>query len=188
VTEERACREALTELGFEFTVPERVDGEPPCNARNPVKLAAVSSPSGRIELHGRPILACTFARQFGTWLSDIAGPVVLSLSEARLTAMVTGPGYECRKRTGDGSGKMSEHAFGNAVDIAGITLSSGRRLEIADAGFAQSPANRMLAALRISACGYFTTVLGPGSNAAHASHFHFDSGRHGKSSNYRICE
>jgi hypothetical protein len=31
-------------------------------------------------------------------------------------------------------------------------------------------------------------VLGPGSNAAHESHFHFDLGKHGNSGNYRICE
>jgi hypothetical protein len=42
--------------------------------------------------------------------------------------------------------------------------------------------------LRTSACGYFTTVLGPGADAAHASHYHFDLGVHGKSGNYRICK
>jgi Extensin-like protein C-terminus len=42
--------------------------------------------------------------------------------------------------------------------------------------------------LRSSACGYFTTVLGPGTNAAHASHFHFDRGSHGKSGTNHICE
>jgi hypothetical protein len=42
--------------------------------------------------------------------------------------------------------------------------------------------------LRTTACGYFTTVLGPGSNLAHATHYHFDLGVHGKSGNYRICE
>ena len=46
----------------------------------------------------------------------------------------------------------------------------------------------VLSALRTSACGYFTTVLGPGSNAAHANHLHFDLGQHGKSGTYRICE
>jgi hypothetical protein len=42
--------------------------------------------------------------------------------------------------------------------------------------------------LRTSACGYFTTVLGPGSNEAHKNHFHFDLALHGRSDNYRICE
>jgi hypothetical protein len=45
-----------------------------------------------------------------------------------------------------------------------------------------------LSGLRTSACGYFTTVLGPGSNAAHKNHLHFDLGQHGKSGKYRICE
>jgi hypothetical protein len=35
---------------------------------------------------------------------------------------------------------------------------------------------------------YFTTILGPGSNASHADHLHFDLGLHGKTANYRICE
>ena len=48
--------------------------------------------------------------------------------------------------------------------------------------------SRWLMALRVSACGYFTTVLGPGANAAHAEHYHFDLGMHGKSGSYRICE
>jgi len=42
--------------------------------------------------------------------------------------------------------------------------------------------------LRTAACGYFTTVLGPGANPAHDHHFHFDFKKRGKSYNYRICE
>jgi hypothetical protein len=43
-------------------------------------------------------------------------------------------------------------------------------------------------AFRTAACGYFTTVLGPGANAAHASHFHFDLAMRGKNGDHRICE
>lgn len=42
--------------------------------------------------------------------------------------------------------------------------------------------------LRTTACAYFTTVLGPGSDSAHEEHFHFDTGMHGATPNYRICE
>jgi hypothetical protein len=45
-----------------------------------------------------------------------------------------------------------------------------------------------LKGLRGSACGYFTTVLGPGANEAHKEHFHFDLGQHGKTDNFKICE
>jgi hypothetical protein len=42
--------------------------------------------------------------------------------------------------------------------------------------------------MRRAACGWFTTLLGPGSDAAHADHLHFDVLRHGASDDYRICE
>jgi hypothetical protein len=40
----------------------------------------------------------------------------------------------------------------------------------------------------MTACGYFTTALGPGMDLAYEAHFHFDSGLHGATANYRICE
>ena len=42
--------------------------------------------------------------------------------------------------------------------------------------------------LRTAACGWFTTILGPGSDAAHATHWHLDIERHGSSDRYRICQ
>jgi hypothetical protein len=140
-----------------------------------------------VNLTEEPLLNCAFAHRFTTWLSDIAAPVVAAMAPARLESLVTGPGYECRNRNGDSSGKISEHAFGNAIDIAGITLANRIRIEVPDVADPLSAHHRLLMALRLSACGYFTTVLGPGFNAAHASHYHFDLGQHGKSGNYRIC-
>jgi hypothetical protein len=183
-----ACQGELRILGGEFSVPTEVPSSGECWVSNSVQLTSITTPLGSIELPGRPILKCEFALQFSNWVSSIAAPVVAGLSGAKLTAISTGPGYECRKRAGDTSAKISEHAFGNAVDIDGLVLSNGRRLEISDAGSREHPNHRLLIALRMAACGYFTTVLGPGSNAAHASHFHFDLGKHGKSGDYRICE
>ncbi len=188
VSEEEKCRSALLELGFDFSMPEGVEAKGPCKVVNAVQLKSIATPSGLVELPARPILSCPFARQFGTWLADVAAPIVAAQGEAKLAALSTGPGYECRGRNGDSSGKISEHASGNAVDIDGIMLSNRNRVEIADIAHGQHPRARMLTALRVSACGYFTTVLGPGSNAAHASHYHFDLGLHGRSRNYRICE
>jgi hypothetical protein len=42
--------------------------------------------------------------------------------------------------------------------------------------------------MRTAACGWFTTVLGPGSDAFHANHMHLDIEKHGPSGSYRICE
>lgn len=182
------CRSELLELGVNFFVPERMEGEGACRVIDPVQLSSISSPGGEVTLPGSPLLNCEFARQFSVWVSDVAAPIVAALGGAHLEALSTGPGYECRTRNGDTSGKISEHALGNAVDIDGIILKNAQRIEIPDVADKENVNHRMLMALRISACGYFTTVLGPGADAAHASHFHFDLGLHGKSAKYRICE
>ena len=121
-------------------------------------------------------------------VADVAIPVVRDQEDKALTALSTGPGFECRSRNGDTTAKISEHASGNAVDIDQIVLADKSRIAISQVANTSDPHYRMLMALRTSACGYFTTVLGPGSNAAHASHYHLDLGVHGKSGNYRICE
>ena len=181
------CRAELLKRQVEFTVPEHVEATGQCAVANPVLVKSVGTPGGKVNLPEEPLLNCAFARQFTTWLSDIAASVVSEMAPARLHALTTGPGYECRTRNGDSSGKISEHAFGNAIDISGITLINRIRIEIPDVADPAAVHHRLLMALRLSACGYFTTVLGPGFNAAHASHYHFDLGRHGKSGNYRIC-
>ena len=182
------CRSELLELGVDFSVPERMEGEGACRVIDPVQLRSISSPGGQVTLPGSPLLNCEFARRFSVWVSDVAAPIVASLGGAQLESLSTGPGYECRTRNGDTSGKISEHALGNAVDIDGIILKNAQRIEIPDVADKENVNRRMLMALRTSACGYFTTVLGPGADAAHASHFHFDLGLHGKSGKYRICE
>ncbi len=45
---------------------------------------------------------------------------------------------------------------------------------------------QFLGAVRTKACGFFRTVLGPGSNAAHANHLHLDERE--RSAGHRLCE
>jgi hypothetical protein len=40
----------------------------------------------------------------------------------------------------------------------------------------------------MAACGWFTTILDPGSDPAHADHLHVDIQQHGSSGRYRICQ
>ena len=181
------CRAELLQRGVEFTIPDHVEATGQCAVADPVLVKSVAAPGGRVKLPEEPLMNCAFARKFTAWLSDIAAPVIGEMAPARLESLSTGPGYECRNRNGDSSGKISEHAFGNAIDISGITLANRIRIEIPDVADPSAVHPRLLMALRLAACGYFTTVLGPGFNAAHASHYHFDLGQHGKSGNYRIC-
>jgi hypothetical protein len=113
-------------------------------------------------------------------------PLAQSMLGSPVAALATGPGYECRGRNRMPGAKTSAHGKGIALDLALVTLADRRQIEIAQ----QKEANETLFvhAMRKAACGWFTTVLGPGSDAAHATHMHLDILRHGSSENYRICE
>lgn len=93
-----------------------------------------------------------------------------------------------RGRNGSTKGKLSEHAFGNAIDILGLTLGGGGKVMVIEFPEANGGRRSFLEAMRTSACGYFTTVLGPGTDEAHANHYHVDLGKHGSSDRYRICQ
>jgi hypothetical protein len=178
------CLQKLRAAGAKFSVPAVNVDSGACHVENPVNLNSVIS----IELPEGPLLNCKFALQFTKWLKESGAPILSAQLGSPLKKIATGPGYECRGRNGDSSAKISEHGFGNAVDIATLHLQDGRVLNVEDAIQPNGANSAAWHGLRTSACGYFTTVLGPGSNAAHEKHFHFDLGVHGKSGNYRICE
>lgn len=181
------CRDELKAQGVIFTIAEIPATDKSCTVNNPVAIAEIATTEGAVALPGKPILNCIFAKRFSSWVSDIAAPVIMAHAGTPLSSIATGPGYQCRGRNGDTTSKMSEHAFGNAIDIAAFHLANEKSVAINAASLADKESGSWLTALRISGCGYFTTVLGPGANA-HDEHFHFDLGIHGKSGNYRICE
>jgi hypothetical protein len=185
---DNGCLANLRASGAEFESLATPISSGSCHVDMPIRLHAVATKAGKISFPDAPTLNCQFARQFVLWLSDTGAAVVATQLDVKLAKVSTGPGYECRGRNGDASAKMSEHGLGNAVDITTLTTADGRQIQISDASNPASASFQVLRALRTAACGYFKTVLGPGSNAAHASHFHVDMGMHGKSGNYRICE
>jgi len=157
-----------------------------CTLEGAVSLVSVPTTSGRVALAGRPIMLCPFAVKFTRWLNEVGAPIVVQRLGSPLAAIQTGSGFVCRNRVGGSVSKISEHARGNALDLMRFDLQNRHHITVEEMPTGTSSV--ALSALRTSACGYFTTVLGPGSNAAHKNHLHFDLGQHGKSSKYRICE
>jgi hypothetical protein len=157
-----------------------------CQLSGAIKLATVATPFGDVGLSGKPIMLCSFGRQFSDWVRDVGAPSTLACTGQRLTQIETGPGCACRARYDKAGAIPSEQ--GDAIDIVSFVLADNRRIGVKQQDSDIPLARDLVRALRTTAFGYFTMVLGPGSDAPHEEHLHFDSGMHGATPNYRICE
>ncbi len=91
----------------------------------------------------------------------------------KLTGLRIAASYACRTRDSIPDAKMSEHAFGDAIDISAFRVDE-RWIDVKSGWSSEGDDKDFLASVRQSACGPFTTVLGPGSDSFHTDHFHLD--------------
>jgi hypothetical protein len=159
-----------------------------CRLLGAIELTAVPTVFGEVGVSGKPMMLCSFVRQFSDWVREAGAPLTLAYTGQRLARIEVGSSFRCSARYDKPGQVPSEHAKGDAIDISAFVLADNRRILVKPEE-SDSPAERDLVhALRMTACAYFTTVLGPGADPAHAEHFHFDAGLHGATPNYRICE
>ena len=118
---ELACRERLKALGVEFAdhKAER-DTDLGCSVPYPL---TVKSLGANIGLSPEAILNCAMAEAAARFAAGIIQPSAKADLGTDLKSISQASTYVCRPR--HGSGKLSEHAFGNALDIASFTLSDG---------------------------------------------------------------
>jgi hypothetical protein len=180
----------VSELASQKVVFEQLASakEEGCELSGAIKLASVSTPFGDVSLSSKPTMLCSFGRTVSGWVREVAAPLTLGYTGQRLAQVETGSAFSCRSRYDKPGLIPSEHAKGDAIDIVSFVLADGRRIPVKQQDSNSSLSGNLVHALRMTACGYFTTVLGPGADAAHAEHFHFDSAVHGATPNYRICE
>ncbi len=164
------------------TVPPAPPGTD-CGIEQPVNLMTVASENGAIRIAGEPLLACPTAKAFGGFIREIVAPLAKGAQGSPLKSISVGGGYECRPRNHVAGAKPSAHGRGLAIDVMSFTFADNRQLSVKD-----DAATPFIRAVRTAACGVFTTILGPGSDAAHATHLHLDLERHGSSDRYRICD
>ncbi|MET0742933.1 MAG: extensin family protein [Microvirga sp.] len=188
--EEQTCLIRLREAGFMVSAAEAPNpSNALCRIDDPVRLSAVpvsNRPAALVALPGQPLLACRFAEAYGHWLGDLVAPYLAASLGSELKAVHTGPGFECRNVNRAPSGKLSAHAEGLAIDTAAFELANGTRLNVKPGG--PEAGRAALDTLRRAGCGWFTTILGPGSDPSHTDHLHVDVQRHGSSDRYRICQ
>ena len=119
-------------------------------------------------------LACPLVSALDRWVAEGVQPAAQKWFGSQVATIKQISAYSCRGMVGAGTSHISEHAFGNALDIAGFVLADGRKILVKD-GWRGSPEEQgFLHDVQLNACDTFTTVLAPGYNAAHYDHIHVD--------------
>ena len=184
------CEEKLRELGVRFTVGKAIDGGPGCGIARPFVVGEILP---GVPVKPSPSLRCETALALARWLDRSVLPSVKALQNAsdagreiKLAGIGQASGYVCRRRNNSPTGRVSEHAVGSAVDIVEFSFSGRAPIRFGEKHAENAIEAIFLKAARATACLYFTTVLGPGSDAHHDDHLHLDLAvRRG---GYRLCQ
>jgi hypothetical protein len=145
----------------------------------------VTSAVGPVVVKPSATLACPIVSALDRWLADAVQPASMRWFGARVVEIKQISAYSCRGMNGNPRAHISEHAFGNALDIAGFTLADGRYVSV-QRGWKGLPEEQgFLRDVEASACQRFATVLAPGSNVHHYNHIHVDLMR--RASRRMVC-
>jgi hypothetical protein len=171
------CRAFLRRSGIAFTALEPV-GEGSCR-RDDRQVLGTDRTLGLVLQPSAPQAACAVDAALARWLRHGVQPAAEAVLNSRVIAIEHYGTNNCRRTRGTDSGRWSEHATGNAIDVAAFKLADGRRIAVRRDWARASNAARFLHAVRDAACGEFATVLSPDYNAAHADHLHLDQAHRG---------
>jgi hypothetical protein len=166
-----------------------IDGPGICGLTRPFLVGALAG--DQVQLDTVATLDCPMIAALDRWVAEVVQPVAQARFGQVVTQIDTMGSYSCRGMNGQAGAKISEHAFGNAIDIAGFRLGDGRRITVVrDWTRGDDQAKAFLRDVHAGACNTFTTVLGPGANVFHYNHIHVDLAMHGNTSTgpRRICK
>ena len=167
--DEAKCRRFLKRLGVTFRDVAPIREGPACGIDWPVKVSAI----GSVKMKPAATLSCSMAATFSLWTKKELVPAARWRYLSGVKAIHQGSSYSCRNIRGS-RGTPSQHAIGNALDVMRIELKNGKDIDVRKPGWFAFRQRAFLNTVRRDGCDYFSTVLGPGYNADHADHFHFD--------------
>lgn len=167
------CESLLAEAVFDFEALEPIR-EGVCGTPAPISLDSVIA-GQTVSIRPAAKLTCSMASQFHRWMLDYVQPSAKTHLETEITGVLNVASYHCRTRYDDPTQRMSQHAFANALDLAGFITDKGEQISVEKSWEGDTPESRFLKEIHAGACKIFGTVLGPEANAAHSNHFHLDN-------------
>jgi hypothetical protein len=113
----------------EYVQPAReIDGPGICGLTRPFKVSALLD--GAVRFNSVHTLDCPMIAALNAWLTDVVQPAALARFGEPVAEIDSMGAYSCRMMNNQPGGHISEHAFGNALDIGGFRLADGREILI----------------------------------------------------------
>ena len=164
-----SCRAQLDALNVIYIrTPDRSEPNG-CGLTNAVEVSNFNG----VRLRPPGFMTCEVALATALWLKDSVVPEARQRLGKTLSAIDQYSTYSCRSRP---SGRLSEHAFGNAIDVARFHFTDGSLISIDPDWNKRGRVGRYLRSITQASCNYYSVVLSPESDAAHYNHLHLDTG------------
>jgi hypothetical protein len=142
--------------------------------------------TGVVEVKPAATLACPLIAALDRWMAQSVQPAAQRWFRQPVVEIRQISAYSCRSMNNQRGARISEHAFGNALDVAAFVFADGRIVKVKDGWRGPPEEQGFLRDVQGAACEQFTTVLAPGADAFHYDHIHVDLMRRG--SRRRICQ
>ena len=160
-------------------------GAPPIVPLGPARALPGNGALTPVAVNPPATLACPIVSELDRWIMNVVQPAAMRWLGAPVAEIKQISAYSCRGMNGNPNARISEHAFGNALDIAAFILADGRTVSVKNGWHGLPEEQGFLRDIQGAACEQFTTVLAPGSNVYHYDHIHVDLMR--RHSGYRVC-
>ena len=133
-------------------------------------------------------MGCPMVAWTDNWVAEAVQPAAIAWFGQGVKEIRTGGAYACRRRNHNPNAKLSEHAYGNAIDVMSFILADGNVVTVKGGWRGSQQEQGFLRDVLHGACERFKTVLGPGSDALHYDHFHLDLAHHDQRGQRRYCK
>ena len=169
-------------------MPSQAEQPPPASPIPPLGPAAPATTVSSVPVQVQPpaTLACPIMSALDQWIANAVQPAAAHWFRQPVVEIKQISAYSCRGMNGNPNAHISEHAFGNALDVAEFDLADGHKISVQYGWHGTPEEQGFLHDVQAAACDQFTTVLAPGANVYHYNHIHVDLMRH--YNGRHICE
>jgi len=101
-----------------------------CGTPAPISLRSIGA--SKVELQPAAVTTCRMAKALHDWVENTLQPAAKEMLASPVKRLIGTTSYACRNRNNEVAGPISEHAFANAIDIAGFVLADGRTVTVLD--------------------------------------------------------